>query len=103
MFKQWTVLSENFKVHGKVSFFKFSWFKIQTLQIKTADPFITSNEQTNQCSENDDTALSAKCVSDMKLMESVCETASYKYNIIEISVTWYARNKSSTWLHGAAS
>lgn len=52
---------------------------------------------------DDDTALSAKRVSDIKLMKSVCETACYIYNITEISVTCYARNKSSTWLPSAAS
>jgi hypothetical protein len=55
-----------------------------------------------QHSDND-SALSAKHVSDIKLMKSVCQTASYIHNIIEISVTWYARNKSSTWLPGAGS
>jgi hypothetical protein len=48
-----------------------------------------------QHSDNDDdTALSAKHVSDIKLMKSVCQIASYIYNITEILVTWYARNKS---------
>lgn len=104
MFIQWKALSENFKVHGKVSFFKFLWFKIQTLQIKITDPCITPNEPLYQHSDNDnDNALSAKHVSDIKLMKSVCEPASYIYNITEISFTWYARNKSSTWLPSAAS
>jgi hypothetical protein len=94
---QWTVMSENFKVHGKVSFFKFLWFKIQTLQIKNTDPCITPNGPMYQQGDNDnDTTLSAKHVSDIKLIKSVCKTASYIYDIIEISVTWYARNKSST-------
>jgi hypothetical protein len=95
MFIQWTVLSENFKVHSMVSFFKFLRFKIQTLQSKITDQHITPNEPMYQHSGNDDdTALSAKHVSDIKLMKSVCQTASYIYNITEISVTWYARNKS---------
>jgi hypothetical protein len=89
MFTQWTVLSENFKVHSKVPLFKFLWLKIQTLQIKITDPCITPNEPMYQHSDNDDdTVLSAKHVSDIKLIKSVCETASYIHNITEISVTW---------------
>jgi hypothetical protein len=85
MFVQWTVLSENFKMHSKVSFFKFLWFKSQTLQIKIPDPCITPNEPMYQHSDNDDdTPLSVKHVSDIKLMKSVCQTAGYIYNIIEI-------------------
>ena len=65
-------------MHSKVSFFKFLSFKIQTLQIKITDPCITPNEPMYQHSDSDDdTALSAKHVSDIKLMKSVCETASY--------------------------
>jgi len=51
MFIQWTDLSENFKVHGKVSFFKFLWFKIQILHIKVTDPCITPKEPMYQHSE----------------------------------------------------
>jgi len=74
MFIQWAVLSENFKVHNKVSFFKFLCFKIHTLQIKITDPRITPNEPMYQHNDNDDdTALSAKHVSDIKLMKSVSD------------------------------